>query len=90
MTNIPENALTNLFENLVTQFVQDNLESIMRAEIAAFMESDECDRHNNRNGYYKRTLHTKYGNIEELSVPRDRQGHFQTHVFEPYQRRDGC
>gem|GEM_PF-5539878 len=33
MTNIPENMLTNLFENLVTQFVQDNLERIMRAEI---------------------------------------------------------
>lgn len=89
MTNIPENALTNLFENLVTKFVQDNLESIMRAEIAAFMESDECDQHNNRNGYYKRTLHTKYGNMEELSVPRDRNGQFQTQVFEPYQRRDG-
>lgn len=89
MTNIPENALTNLFENLVMQFVQDNLESIMRAEIAAFMESDESCKHNSRNGYYKRSLHTKYGNIEDLSVPRDRQGEFQTQVFEPYQRRDG-
>jgi transposase-like protein len=89
MTNIPENALTNLFENLVMQFVQDNLESIMRAEIAAFMESDESCRHNSRNGYYKRSLHTKYGNIEDLSVPRDRKGEFQTQVFEPYQRRDG-
>ncbi|WP_213509414.1 IS256 family transposase, partial [Paenibacillus faecis] len=41
------------------------------------------------NGYYKRTLHTKYGYISDLEVPRDRQGSFQTHVFEPYQRRDG-
>ncbi|WP_337099900.1 IS256 family transposase [Paenibacillus sp. YIM B09110] len=89
MTNIPENMLTNLFENLVTQFVQENLESIMRAEIAAFMTSDESDRHNSRNGYYKRTLHTKFGNIEDLTVPRDRNGGFQTQVFEPYQRRDG-
>ncbi len=32
MTTIPENALTQLFENLVTQFVKDNLESIMRAD----------------------------------------------------------
>lgn len=89
MTTIPENMVHNLFENLVTQFVQDNLEQIMRAEIAAFMESDESGRHNSRNGYYKRTLHTKYGNIEDLSVPRDRNGEFQTQVFEPYQRRDG-
>lgn len=89
MTNIPENMLNNLFENLVTKFIKDNLETIMRAEIAAFMESDESDRHNSRNGYYKRSLHTKYGHIEDLSVPRDRNGEFQTHVFEPYQRRDG-
>lgn len=89
MNSIPENMLSNLFENLVTQFVQENLERIMRAEIAAFMESDESGHHNSRNGYYKRTLHTKYGNIDELSVPRDRNGWFQTQVFEPYQRRDG-
>ncbi|MFF2091417.1 IS256 family transposase [Paenibacillus sp. NPDC058174] len=89
MTTIPENTLANLFENLVTQFVQENLERIMQAEIASFMDSDASDSHNSRNGYYKRTLHTKYGNIEELSVPRDRNGLFQTQVFEPYQRRDG-
>lgn len=89
MTTITENTMNNLFENLVTQFVQDNLERMMRAEITAFMESDESCRHNSRNGYYKRSLHTKYGNIEDLSVPRDRNGEFQTQVFEPYQRRDG-
>ena len=88
MTMIPENQLTNLFENLVTQFVKENLESIMRAEIKHFMEDPE-NEHNSRNGYYKRTLHTKYGHISDLEVPRDRNGSFQTHVFEPYQRRDG-
>jgi len=89
MTTIPESALSNLFENLVTQFVKDNLESIMRAEIKQFMEESPEGHHNSRNGYYRRNLHTKYGNIEEMSVPRDRNGEFQTQVFEPYQRRDG-
>lgn len=88
MTMIPENQLTNLFENLVTQFVKENLESIMKAEIKHFMD-DQTNEHNSRNGYYKRTLHTKYGHITDLEVPRDRSGAFQTHVFEPYQRRDG-
>lgn len=88
MTMIPENTLNNLFENLVTQFVKENLESIMKAEIKHFMEEDENER-NSRNGYYKRSLHTKYGHITDLEVPRDRNGAFQTHVFEPYQRRDG-
>ena len=89
MTTIPENMIANLFENVVTQFVKDNLESIMRAEIKHFMEDEHAGERNSRNGYYKRSLHTKYGHIEDLEVPRDRNGQFQTHVFEPYQRRDG-
>jgi putative transposase len=89
MTILPENQLNNLFENLVTQFVKDNMESIMRAEIQAFMSSEEAGIRNSRNGYYTRDLHTKYGNLEGLEVPRDRQSLFQTQLFEPYQRRDG-
>lgn len=89
MTMIPENTLNNLFENLVTQFVKENLESIMKAEIQHFMENEQVGERNSRNGYYKRSLHTKYGNLEDLEVPRDRNGAFQTHMFEPYQRRDG-
>lgn len=89
MTTIPENMLANLFENVVTQFVKENLESIMRAEIKHFMADEQEGQRNNRNGYYKRSLHTKFGHIEDLEVPRDRNSQFQTHVFEPYQRRDG-
>jgi transposase-like protein len=81
--------LSDLFENLVTQFVKDRLESIMKSEMKGFMQGDECSSHNNRNGYYTRTLHTKYGNMEDLHVPRDRLNEFQTQVFEPYSRRDG-
>lgn len=89
MTTIPESALENLFENVVTQFVKENLETIMRAEIKSYLEENQDGPRNSRNGYYQRTLHTKYGHIEDLQVPRDRHGEFQTQVFEPYQRRDG-
>ncbi|CQR51860.1 IS256 family transposase [Paenibacillus riograndensis] len=89
MTIVPENMLNNLFENLVTTFVKDHLESIMRAEIQYFMENEQVGVRNSRNGYYKRDLHTKYGHLEDLEVPRDRKGYYQTQVFEPYQRRDG-
>lgn len=96
MTNIPETKLSMLLENLaniddvVKKLVKEMLESTMKAEIMGFMEeSTESDRHNSRNGYYKRSLHTKFGNIDDLSVPRDRNGEFHTQIFEPYQRRDG-
>ncbi|KWX86969.1 hypothetical protein AMQ83_15805, partial [Paenibacillus riograndensis] len=65
MTIVPENMLNNLFENLVTQFVKENLESIMRAEIQEFMATEESGASNSRNGYYPRDLHTKYGNVED-------------------------
>ncbi|MEF2248732.1 transposase [Paenibacillus sp. IITD108] len=61
----------------------------MKAEIEAIMVNCDQEKPNSCNGYYPRTLHTKYGFIDELQVPRDRNGEFQTQVFEPYQRRDG-
>jgi len=39
-----------------------------------------------RNGYYQRDLITSTGRIEDLSVPRDREGQFHTQVFERYSR----
>jgi putative transposase len=89
MATIHETMLSDLFENLVTKFVQENLENIMKAEIRSFMDDGDQSQHNSRNGYYKRSLHTKFGHIEDLQVPRDRNGDFQTQMFQPYQRRDG-
>jgi putative transposase len=38
------------------------------------------------NGYYTRDLVTSAGRIEDLKVPRDREGEFHTQVFERYSR----
>ena len=38
-----------------------------------------------RNGYKPRTLKTRVGELE-LMVPKDREGEFQTELFERYQR----
>lgn len=76
--------------NSVLLFVQDKLELIMREELSNFLAYEESpDVHNTRNGAYNRTLETQFGKINQLRVPRDREGHFQTQLFEPYQRRDG-
>ena len=42
-----------------------------------------------KNGYYERSMKTKYGEIEDLSVPRDREGNFRTGIFDPYTRSIG-
>lgn len=45
------------------------------------------ERKNLRNGFYKRSLHTVLGLINDLKVPRPRQGGFTPAVFQKYDRR---
>lgn len=89
MTTIPENALNDLLENAVTNLLQEKLELLLREEIKNYMTVEQPNQRNSRNGHYKRTFHTRYGVINQLHVPRDRKGHFQTRLFQPYQRREG-
>lgn len=67
------------------------LERIMDEELVEYMQTESYQRTTNRvdyrNGHYYRNLDTTLGPIERLTVPRARQGLFQTTVFERYQRR---
>ncbi|TBL67093.1 IS256 family transposase [Paenibacillus thalictri] len=90
MATIHQNEFRNLLEDSVTQLLKEKLEMLMREEIKNFLQVEQPgERHNSRNGYYERSWETRHGKIDDLQVPRDRQGHFQTQLFEPYQRREG-
>src|SRR6266567_6367645 len=67
---------------LIEQVMCEELDQCIGAEWG------ECtpDRKGYRNGYYQRDLLTSTGRIEDLSVPRDREGQFHTQVFEQYSR----
>ena len=39
------------------------------------------------NGFYRRSLATRFGTIEDLSVPRVREGNFRPSCLPPYRRR---
>src|SRR5947207_11174614 len=66
------------------------IEAVMREELEKCVGAEwgECtpSRKGYRNGYYTRDLLTSTGRIEDLSVPRDREGQFHTQVFERYKR----
>jgi len=66
------------------------LEVVMREELDAFIGAawGECSpkRKGYRNGFYTRDLATSTGRIEDLKVPRDREGQFHTQTFERYSR----
>jgi putative transposase len=75
---------------LAVSAVQVLLEQVMREELEQCIGASwgECTptRRGYRNGSYMRDLVTPTGRIEDLKVPRDRAGAFQTQVFERYAR----
>lgn len=65
------------------------IEQLLEEEITAFLGAQPHERTEERigyrNGYKPRTLKTRVGKFE-LLVPKDREGRFQTSMFERYQR----
>jgi transposase-like protein len=65
------------------------LNQILQAEMTFCLGAEPGERTDGRQGYrngsYKRKLTTRVGRLE-LEVPRDREGRFQTALFERYQR----
>ena len=66
------------------------IEAVMHEELEQFIGAawGECSpkRKGYRNGHYLRDLVTSTGRLEELKVPRDREGQFHTQAFERYSR----
>jgi putative transposase len=76
--------------HLAVSAVQVLIEQVMREELELCIGAawGECTptRRGYRNGSYTRDLVTPTGRIEDLQVPRDREGEFHTQVFERYNR----
>jgi putative transposase len=88
---LPEQeAFRQHLRRLAVSAVQVLLEQVMREELEQCLGASwgECTptRRGYRNGSYTRDLVTPTGRIEDLNVPRDRAGAFQTQVFERYGR----
>lgn len=88
---LPEQeAFRQHLRHLAVSAVQVLLEHVMREELEQCLGASwgECTptRRGYRNGSYTRDLLTSTGRIENLQVPRDREGEFHSHVFERYSR----
>jgi putative transposase len=75
---------------LAVSAVQVLIEQVMREELEQCIGASwgECTptRRGYRNGSYTRDLVTRTGRIEDLNVPRDREGVFHSQGFERYSR----
>ena len=76
-----DRGMAVLLEPILNQMLQAEMTEHLKAEPGE--ETD--DRRGYRNGTYERKLTTRVGTIE-LEVPRDREGTFQTALFQRYQR----
>lgn len=79
-----------IVKNSLDEFVKDKIEEtindLLQGEIEDFLTDALRDQtFDIRNGYYKRHLKTKYGQIE-ISVPRDRLNLFETKIIQPYKQ----
>jgi transposase-like protein len=92
ITDNPNNGQVN-FDDMINDLIKNFIEKLLKGELTEFLNYDKYDSAgknsgNSRNGNYSRNFQTKYGVIENLEVPRDRNNDFQTALFEPYKRRD--
>lgn len=73
-------------------FVKRCLEEVIKRELTEFLGYKPYERgvekENYRNGRYRRDLGTRWGEIEDIGVARDRKGEFESCVLERYRRRE--
>ena len=88
---LPDQQLFHQYlRTLAQSAVRVVMETVMREELEAFIGAawgeHNAKRKGYRNGSYSRDLATTTGRLEEIKVPRDREGQFQTQAFERYKR----
>jgi len=71
--------------------LKHTIQRVLEEELTAFLNAEPYtrteERRGYRNGYKPRTLKTRVGRLD-LMVPKDREGRFQTELFEKYQRNE--
>jgi len=78
-----DDPINGLLRHTIQQVLEEELTAFLNAE--PYTRTEE--RRGYRNGYKPRTLKTRVGRLE-LMVPKDREGRFQTELFEKYQRNE--
>jgi len=88
---LPDQQLFHQYlRTLAQSIVRVVIETVMHEELEAFIGAawgeHNAKREGYRNGSYTRDLVTSTGRLEEIKVPRDREGQFHTQAFERYKR----
>jgi putative transposase len=88
---LPEQQVFHQYlRSLAQSAVRIVIEAVKREELDQFIGAgwgeSSPKRKGYRNGYYTRDLVTSTGRLQDINVPRDREGQFHTQAFERYSR----
>ncbi|OAQ19775.1 IS256 family transposase [Thermosulfurimonas dismutans] len=89
MRRLTKEEISRRIREGVKAVIEQVLEEEMTEHLGAAYRERTPQRRGERNGHYTRSLITPVGKIEQLRVPRDREGTFLTEVFERYKRMTG-
>ena len=78
-------------DEIIRLEIEDVVNQLLLNELTVFLDYEKHDvigynSGNSRNGYYSRSLQTKYGEIN-VNIPRDRNGEFKQQTVPHYDRR---
>ena len=87
---VKENFWADDAKPQVLKLVKELMESTLKEDLTMHIDRRNYQRANDnddyRNGYYERSLVTQFGTINDIKVPRLRNGSFATKVFKRYKR----
>ncbi len=90
LAEIGQDEFQALLKEKLRMAIRLTMIAVLEEEMEAYLEAAPyertCQRKDERNGHYLRSLGTSLGRIEDLPVPRARQG-FRTKLFKRYKRR---
>lgn len=89
MNQITKDEIERRVREGMKAVLEEILEEEMTSQLQARRRERTDFRQGERNGHYGRDLITGVGNIEQLQVPRRREGEFLTEVFDRYKRMTG-
>ncbi|MBS4535038.1 transposase [Clostridium sp. D2Q-14] len=87
--NLKEILYKNLgLEELIISMLKEMIETLMKSELIELLKYEKYsyDGHhtgNSRNVYYTRNYEIKYGKINDLKVPGDRNNEFEQQLIPP-------
>ena len=85
--------LISFFQEYILSLLKQTMETLMKEDLTNVLNYEKYSPEghgtgNSRNGYYSRNYDTKYGTIEGLQIPRDRNNEFEQQLIPAYARRD--